>query len=191
MKSGHPMAKFVTKDGRRCVLRTLAPQDVDGLTRFANTIAREKLTNRDLGLVSFEKRVTREQERKWLGGVLKRGAERELVSVAALVDGRIVGHCDVHRRTRADDRHTGVFGIAILDGYRGVGIGERMMRAVIGQAQRIGIQVIELDVFSINTAAIHLYEKMGFKKAGTIPGKILRLGRYFDEDTMYLDLRKR
>ena len=183
--------EFVTEDGRRCLLRPPAWRDLDGLTRFANRLADEKRTNRELGLVSFDRRVAREEERKWLRGIVRGVASKEVASVAAFVEGLVVGHCDVHRRRFRDDRHTGVFGIAILDGYRGVGIGERMTERVLDGAREIGIQLVELDVFSNNEAAIGLYEKMGFVKVGRVPDKIFRRDRYYDEDIMYLDLRKR
>jgi len=185
------LVEFITRDGRQCALRPPTLGDLDGFTRFANLLAKEKRTNRELGLLSFDRRLTREQERKWLGETVRGVAKKEAVSVAAFVDGKVVGHCDVHRRRFRDDRHSGVFGIAILGGYRGAGIGERMMAEVLDRAADIGVQLVELDVFSINRAAIGLYEKMGFAKVGTVPDKILRDGRYYDEDIMFLDLRKR
>jgi ribosomal protein S18 acetylase RimI-like enzyme len=191
LKRSPPVKEFVTKDGRWCVLRPPTARDLDGLTRFANAFVREKRNNPDLGLVSFDRRLTRRQEGRWLGEVVKGVARKEVVSIAAFVGGRVVGHCAINRRKFRDDRHAGVFGIAILDGFRGVGIGEKMMDAALEEARRIGIQLVELDVFSTNAAAIRLYEKMGFEKAGTIPDKIFRRGRYYDEDVMFLDLRKR
>jgi RimJ/RimL family protein N-acetyltransferase len=191
LKPGQGFTEFNTKDGRRCLLRSPTPRDLDGLTSFANALAKEKRTNLELGLLSFDRRLTRDQEKGWLREIVRGVARKEVVSVVALVDGLLVGHCDVHRRKFRDDRHTGVFGIAILDGYRGVGIGEKMMGCVLDQAWKIGIQLVELDVFSINAAAIRLYQKMGFEKLGTIPDKIYRKGRYYDEDLMFLDLRKR
>jgi len=191
LKQGSPVVEFVTSDGRRCVLRAPIARDLNGLTRFANAFAKEKHNNPDLGLVSFDRRLTREQEGRWLREIIEGVAREEAVSVAAFVGGRVVGHSAIHRRRFKDDRHSGVFGIAVLDGYRGVGIGEKLMGEVLDRAWRIGIQLVELDVFSNNVAAIRLYEKMGFKKAGTIPDKIFRRGRYYDEDVMFLDLRKR
>jgi RimJ/RimL family protein N-acetyltransferase len=191
LKRSTSVTEFVTKDGRLCALRPPTARDLDGFTRFANAFVREKRNNPDLGLVSFDRRLTRKQEGRWLREVIRGVARKEVVSMAAFVGGRVVGHCAINRRKFREDRHAGVFGIAILDGFRGVGIGEKMVGAALDEARRIGIQLVELDVFSTNAAAIRLYEKMGFEKAGTIPDKIFRRGRYYDEDVMFLDLRKR
>jgi len=44
-------------------------------------------------------------------------------------------------------------------------------------------------VFSNNERAMHLHEKVAFRKFGVVPNKILRNGRSMDEVQMYVDLR--
>lgn len=189
MKPGEQLARFITEDQRPCVLRSPSSSDLDGLLKFANRFVEEKKRNRDLGIISFDSRLTKKAERKWLDGIVEGVRGREVVSVAAFVGGKVVGHCDVHRRKLKDVRHTGVLGIAVLDGYRGVGIGERLMAVALREARKIGIRLVELQVFAINEAAIHLYEKMGFRPVGVVPKKMLRRGRYYDEVAMFADLR--
>ena len=128
---------------------------------------------------------------RFLNGILRGAKKREVVSRVAMVDGAIVGHADVWRRKPKDVRHTGVFGIVICEGYRSLGIGERLMTEVIDEARRIGIWLVELTVFSINDRARRLYEKMGFVAVGVVPNKVVRGDRHFDEIVMYADLRKR
>jgi len=48
--------------------------------------------------------------------------------------------------------------------------------------------MVILDVFSLNTQAQNLYKKLGFKKAGSLPKKILYRGQYIDDIKMYLEL---
>ena len=50
---------------------------------------------------------------------------------------------------------------------------------------------MELQVFAVNEAPIHIYEKFGFKRFGIVPGKILLKGRLVDEICVYVDLRQR
>lgn len=188
MKSEEPVAEFHTDDSRRCLLRGLKRGDLDAALAFANAFVKEKKSNRDLGLLGFDERVTRVKEEKWLRSLVSAVKRREAVSIAAFVDGKMVGHCDVRRRRSADEHHTGVLGIAVLDGYRGVGLGRRLMSGALRAAKGIGLELVELQVFATNEAAIALYEKMGFRKAGVIPNKMMRGGRYFDELTMYLGL---
>jgi ribosomal protein S18 acetylase RimI-like enzyme len=183
------MAEFEARDGRRVVLRSLRKRDIDSCLAFANILVREKRTNPEIGVTSFEKPVTRKEELRFLRAVVRGVAQKDAVNVAAFVNGRLVGNCEVKRRRTKDEHHCGVFGIAILAGFRGIGIGERMMAEALRGARAIGISLVELSVFANNAVAVHLYEKMGFCRAGVIPGKIRRGVREYDEITMYADFR--
>jgi len=191
LKPGQVIAEFQTKDGVSITIRTLKRGDLDALLRFAAIISKEKATNPSLGIVSLDHRPTRREEKEFLGSIIKGVRERNVVSLAAFSGREIVGHADVWRRKPKDVRHTGVFGIIIRDGYRDVGIGERLMREVLNQSRRLGVWLVELTVFSFNDRAIHVYERMGFNRVGTVPHKIVRRGRHIDEIAMYADLRNR
>lgn len=189
MRPPGAVAEFRTSDDRLVILRALRKTDLDAVVRFANTLVREKKTNRELGVVSFDKRLTRKDERDFLKVRVEGARKGEVVSLGAFAEAKMVGHCDVRRWKPGDLRHAGTLGIVILQGYRGVGIGERLMTEVLRQALRKGIWLVELTVFAINEKAIHLYEKVGFRKVGVVPNKFLRDGRHLDEVVMYSDLR--
>jgi RimJ/RimL family protein N-acetyltransferase len=191
LKPGQIHATFAAKEGTQVVLRALQGTDLDGLLKFANTIVKERRSNRELGITSLDRRLRKSDERKFLEGILHGIKKNEEVSVAAVVSGKIVGHCDVSRRRQSDERHTGLLGIVILDGYRGMGIGQMMVKTALELALRSGVWLVELQVFAINEVAIHVYEKLGFKRVGVVPGKMLRNGRLLDEIRMYVDLRQR
>jgi RimJ/RimL family protein N-acetyltransferase len=180
--------KFTTRDGRKVTLRPLRRNDLDPLLRFANALVKERKTNAELGVVSFEKRMTRKDEKEFLDRTLEGISGRRMVSVSAFDGSRMVGNCDINRRRLKDVSHTGVLGIVIMDGYRGVGLGERMIRIALHQAQVLGIWLVELDVFATNSIARRLYQRVGFKEVGTIPQKIQRAGMSIDEVTMYIHL---
>ena len=191
MRPGRIYTTFTARDGTRVVLRALQSTDLDGLLKFANAIVKERRTNPELGITSLDRRLRRSDEKKFLDGILLGIKKNEVVSVAAFVGGRVVGHCDVSRRKSTDERHAGLFGIVILDGYRGTGIGQMMVKTALGEAFRSGVWLVELQVFAINEVAIHVYEKLGFRRVGVVPGKMLRNGRLLDEIRMYVDLRQR
>lgn len=74
-----------------------------------------------------------------------------------------------------------VVSIAVLEGYRRMGIGEALMRAGIDSLRRnYNVDEIYLEVRVSNEPAIKLYEKLGFKKI-----KILE-GYYSDGESAYL-----
>ncbi len=183
--------RFTAEDGRVLELRVPRKGDLDALLKFANAIAREKRSNRDLGIIAFDRRFTRKEEREFLSTLVEGAAKKEMVAFAAFDRGKMVGNCDIRRRKPSDVHHSGLLGIVILDGYRGVGVGEALMRAALSEARRMGMWLVELTVLAINPGAIHLYEKLGFVRVGDVPGKVLRDGRHIDEVVMYADLRKR
>lgn len=188
MKGPSVYSVFNTKDGRSITLRPLRRRDIDALLLFANAIAREKKRNRSLGIVSMDRRMTRKDEKRFLNRTLKGLAEGNVVSVAAFDGDRMVGNCDIFRRTLQDVRHTGVLGIVIVEGYRGVGLGEAMIGTALSQASKIGAWAIELEVFATNAHARHMYEKLGFATAGVVPKKMQRDGMFIDSVQMYLHL---
>ncbi len=152
---------------------------------FANTLVREKKRNSQLGIVSMDRRMTMVDEKRFLDRTLEGLSRRAFVSVAAFHEGRLVGNCDLVRRASRDEMHTGVLGIVIVEGYRGVGLGEMMVRTALARALEIGVWLIELEVFATNAPARSLYEKVGFKTAGVIPRKMLRNGKFIDAVQMY------
>ena len=189
MKGDNHKAEFDSQDGRRVLLRPLRMKDIGSCLLFANTLVKERRTNLDLGIISFDRRVTRKEEMKFLRTIVRDRSKGDAVNVAAFIGDKLVGNCDIRRRKAKDERHCGVFGIVILDGHRGIGIGERMMAEALREARALGIWLVELTVFASNLPAIQLYKKMGFRRAGFVPGKIIRGDRHYDEVMMYADLR--
>jgi len=191
MKYRRTYVTFTANNGTQVVLRALRRSDLDELLKFANAVVRERRTNPELGITSLDRRLRKSDEEKFLDRILLGMKKNEVVSVAAFVGGKIVGHCDVSRRKPRDERHTGLFGIVILAECRGIGIGQMMAKTALEEALRKGVWLVELQVFAINRVAIHVYEKLGFKRVGVVPGKMLRNGRFLDEIRMYVDLRHR
>jgi ribosomal protein S18 acetylase RimI-like enzyme len=98
--------------------------------------------------------------------------------------GRVVGWCDIRRETIPVYAHVGHLGMGMLPGYRGRGIGERLLRASIDAARSAGFERIELSVYAANERAAALYRKVGFVMEGTrVRGKKLD-GDYDDVHIM-------
>lgn len=190
MKPGETYTELDLANGAHIVLRALKGSDAPEARRFANGLVAERKVNRDLGLL-LDRRLGLQEERKWVRGVVSGVRKGEVVSVAAFEGARMVGHCDVARRKSGDVRHTGTLGIAIMDGYRGMGLGESLMRTALELSGKIGVTLVELEVFANNPKAIRLYRRMGFALVGRVPRKFRRLGRSVDELKMYVDLERR
>lgn len=60
-----------------------------------------------------------------------------------------------------------VANVAVAPAFRGLGIGEELLRFIIDEMRTLGVRFITLEVRSQNTPAISLYEKLGFTAIGS------------------------
>jgi ribosomal protein S18 acetylase RimI-like enzyme len=63
---------------------------------------------------------------------------------------------------------------------RGAGLGERLARAIIAEAERIGYATIRLDTHESMLAAIGLYRTLGFRDISAYGGKPVPGLHYFE-----------
>ena len=73
-------------------------------------------------------------------------------------------------------------GVAVHPRWAGKGFGFLMMKSIIDYAREIGFLRIELSVSVLNLKAMSLYEKVGFKKEGT-----LKKYTYLKEKNIFID----
>jgi ribosomal protein S18 acetylase RimI-like enzyme len=78
---------------------------------------------------------------------------------------RVVGWCDVCPSPREVSQHVGVLGMGVIAGYRGHGIGRRLLEAALAAAAG-RFEQIDLDVYASNVAAQALYRSAGFVEQG-------------------------
>lgn len=113
---------------------------------------------------------------------------RDEVMLVAKDGDRIVGDASLTRLPRRM-KHRGDLGIAVIKEYWNKGVGSMLLSAVIEFARENGFEIIDLQVRSDNTAAIHLYEKFGFERIGTHPSFFNIDGDDVPFDYMYLWLK--
>ncbi|MNH90156.1 N-acyltransferase YncA [compost metagenome] len=106
--------------------------------------------------------------------------------MVAVVNGKVVGWCDVRRGSRDAESHCGTLGMGIIPGYRDRGIGRRLITVVLDAARAAGMHRIELNARVENERAIALYEKVGFQHEGIARHAVKIDGRYFDSVKMGL-----
>ncbi|MGC8895721.1 MAG: GNAT family N-acetyltransferase [Candidatus Bathyarchaeia archaeon] len=158
-------------------MRTPKWEDLDDLLGLINSLVEEGAE-----IIRNEK-VSREEEVDWLSKTLASLEKDEVFFLVAEVDGKVIASSDIHP-LRGFERHVGVLGIIIKNGFRDVGIGTEVMKVLVEQAYKMGLKVLTLTVFATNKRAIHVYEKVGFVQTGVIPKKHFKGGRYIDEIIM-------
>ncbi len=181
MKAGTFLRRFTARDGREVILRTPRWEDLDDMLEFINGLVDED------AMIAADKKQTRDSETDWLARNLTNLEKGVHAAVVAEVDGRMVGSCEVDPRPGRMS-HVGSLGISVRDGYRGVGIGQELMREAEAQAKSLGVELLILEVFSINDRAIHVYKKMGFRRMGSIPRGVRYKGERIDSLCMLKEL---
>jgi len=107
-------------------------------------------------------------------------------NLVAIIDERIVGMVGVATfPNRPRRKHVGAIGICVHEDWQGKGLGKELMHAIIDLADNwLNLTRLELEVYSDNEAAIHLYERFGFEIEGTLRQHAFREGRYVDSKMM-------
>ncbi len=90
------------------------------------------------------------------------------VFLVAEVDGKIVGEGIALVRHHKHSLSGRAYSLAVDPAYRGRGIGEKLMREMIEQLRLRNVRRIYLEVEASNASAIKLYQRIGFRKIGTL-----------------------
>lgn len=103
-------------------------------------------------------------------------------NLLACREGEVVGHLGLHTfPNHPRRRHVGQIGMAVRDDWQGKGAGTALMQAMLDLADNwLNLSRIELEVYTDNQPAIHLYEKFGFVVEGTLRSFAFRDGEFVD-----------
>lgn len=107
-------------------------------------------------------------------------------NLVAVIGDRVVGMLGLETfPNRPRRRHVGRIGISVHHDFQGKGVGTALMAAAIDLADNwLNLTRLELEVYSDNEAAIHLYERFGFTYEGTMRQHAFRDGEYVDSNMM-------
>ena len=174
---------------KKVTLRVLRWEDLDSLLTFINSLVNEKQEDTKSALYTgFDRKVTREEEAKWLAQTLATIEGGSVINMVADIDGKIIANGDVTRGSYKDTHHHGHLGLTMISKYRGQGIGRRMIETLVKESRKVGLRTLDAEFLAENETAQRAYEKAGFKQAGIIPHKVFRNGRYFDGLVMAREL---
>lgn len=109
--------------------------------------------------------------------------EQSFTGIAYDVDsGEVVGLYILHPNNVGRCGHICNTSYAVDKAKRGQHIGEQLVTHSIHKARELGFRILQFNaVVKSNERALHLYEKLGFVKLGTIPqGFLMKDGHYED-----------
>jgi len=103
--------------------------------------------------------------------------------LVAELDGELVGHAFLEPMKLAAVAHVFHLTMVVHPGYRGRGIGGRLLEALLRRAEDVEqVEKVELRVRSTNEAAIRLYKRVGFSEEGRFRRRVkLPDGTFVDD----------
>lgn len=100
---------------------------------------------------------------------LERLIEPEHITLFLKDGKRLIGTLSAHTETNDEtgDRHIAVLnGFYVHKAFRGLGLGKKLLHAILGILKDEGIHKVELSVRENLERSRNLYEKLGFKEVG-------------------------
>jgi len=86
-------------------------------------------------------------------------------------DGSVVGTYILRPNQSGPGSHIANAAFMVARDAEGAGVGRRMAEHCLSEARRMGFRGMQFNfVVSTNTRAIHLWNQLGFKIVGTLPG---------------------
>jgi RimJ/RimL family protein N-acetyltransferase len=136
--------------------------------------------------------ISLHDEAQYLASIFVSMELKQKVYVYCEVGNQLVAVCEVGKvpELKARGQHVAKFGITVAKEFRGEGIGYELASTAIEQAKITldGLKLIKLECFATNTAAINLYQKLGFVEVGRLPGFLKHGDQYIDEVQMTLQM---
>ena len=171
-------------NGKEIILRSANPEDARLLINYLKTVTGE---TRFLMTYPDEVRYTTEEEVKF---IKNHNESESCLLILAFVDGDYAGNCSFEGRTSSRRvKHRADIGIALFQKYTGFGLGRLLLEVLLKKMKEQGFEQAELEVVGGNEKAYHLYESLGFKECGRIPGaNKYDDGTYSDEIIMVKSL---
>lgn len=179
--------KFELKDGREALLRSPKEEDVQSSLEYLVITAGE--TDFILRYPEECGKYTEEGEKKLFE---QKNESLNEAMIMCIVDGRVVGNCEISFFKGMKTKHRASIGIAMISDFWNQGIGTKMFEEMIRLAEsREGVMQIELEFIEGNARARRLYEKMGFRITGVHPNAIrLKDGTLLNNYTMIKELKR-
>jgi RimJ/RimL family protein N-acetyltransferase len=172
------------KNQKQVVIRQAEKEDAEKLLHCVKTyISQSEFIPKH----DYEIKLTVEQEMDWINSYLKNDNSILLV---AEYENQLIGNIDVTGSQRERMKHTGMIGMGMLEGWRNSGLGTLLMENAISWARQNSIlELLWLQVYTANHAALHLYKKVGFNENGIIKNYFKHETEYFDVMTMSLEVK--
>lgn len=146
------------KNGQSVLLRSVEVSEAARL--LAAMIETAETSPYILSTADAFRKMTVEDEEKF---IQKHNDDPRTLLIVAEAQGRFVGITNLACFKDPKRYHRAMLGLSIVSEYRGLGLGEAMMKVLVQTSlQMPGLERIELSVMAENVPAYRLYQKLGF-----------------------------
>lgn len=163
------------------IIERATPADAKAMLEYLKQVG-EETDNLTFGAEGLP--FTVEEEAEYIA---KTESSHDDIALVAKDNGRIIGDVSLSRLPRRMS-HRGDLGISVIKEYWNRGVGSRLLGEAIEIAKAYSFEIIDLQVRTDNSAAIHLYEKFGFQKIGTHDSFFKMGDEYISFDYMCLKI---
>ncbi len=165
-------------------VRSLRWSDFEGWADLQSSRYAELESNPELGLYTEPVPPSTADLANYFAGIMVGLLEHRIISTIATEGDLVLGHASIYPvGDHREKRHIGSLGMAVRPGYRGRGIGDRLLATTL-EASIGAYEIVELSVTSTNEPALRLYRKHGFVERGRLPRSFKRGELYLDEILM-------
>ena len=140
------------------IIRTANTDDAESLLSYIMAFQKENC--RTVPKLDFIPSL--DQEKEW---IQSRTGNRG-VTIIAQYSEKVVGLIETSLNKSSEFKHNCEFGMSVLQKYRNMGIGRKLLIEFIKWTEAQELMRIELNVFSNNLPAISLYKNFGFVEDG-------------------------
>ena len=174
---------MILKNGQELTIRKAIKGDAKEVLDYLNIVGGES-DNLLFGANGFTMTVQQEEEI-----IESTNNSKTSVFLVGLIDNKIVSIGSIFSPKRERVAHQGNLGISVLKRFWGIGIGTRLMEAMIDFAKDSQqLEILHLAVKADNCNAIAMYKKLGFQQIGLYPKFYKINGLYYDDILMNLYL---
>jgi len=160
--------RATVRDGRSVTIRSIRSDDAAAIQTAFVQLSREARYSRFMAPLN-------NLPPAMLKRAVQPAAARELALVAVAGDGAdeiVVGGA---RYVRGSDDHTCEFAVTVGDDWRAAGLGSRMLKELILDAQARGFKRMEGYVLAANAPMLRLARRLGFEAAASDEGPSVKL----------------
>ncbi len=155
-------------------LRPATPADAGAICRIYNQGIEDRVATLETEL------RTPTERRAWLAA---RGPRHPVI--VAESGGEVVGWASLNAfNPRAAYDHVADLSVYVERGWRGRGVGRRLLERLVALGRELGYHKLVLAAFPFNRAGIALYERCGFREVGVYREQGRLDGRWVDTVVM-------